>query len=268
MRRDREEAVFETEALLVASAQRQADNPLARARQRREREHEHHMAKIKREMEQQREVLDQILHPAGIEERMKEFRARERSLRMEREERIRARYEKTKISRAAKAVAEAHPPQPPKAIARPLGALPPILDVQDHAMRDLRRAKAKEQLLDVKKVKQHALVNSATKSLVNKILECGVDRKGFVRLEATLVQQFARVAVSRRVIQRQQLRCMSPTVLSLLPRQQPCSAQQTHYYTVQADSMMDFIREVVNESIDNAKIVLTKEYVTHDVHLQ
>jgi hypothetical protein len=217
------------------------------------------MAKIRREMEQQREVLDQLLHPAGIEERMKEFRARERELRIEREERIRVRYEKSTAAKAAKS-ADAHPPQPPLK-PKPPGHLPPMLDSQDFALRDLRNAKAKESLMEVKKAKQHALVNSATKTVVRRILECGEDRKGFVRLEATLVQQFARVAVSRIFVRRQYQRSLSPTVLSLVPR------KPRELITPTAE-FVDMVRELVTESIDNAKILLTKEYVMHDVKLR
>ncbi|CUG62126.1 Hypothetical protein, putative [Bodo saltans] len=250
---------FETESQLVASSTR-VENPLQRARRRREYEHEQHMTKIRREMEQQREVLDQLLHPAGIEERMKEFRARERELRIEREERIRVRYEKSNAAKAAR-TADTHLPQPPSK-PKPPGHLPPMLDSQDFALRDLRNAQAKETLIEVKKAKQHALVNSATKTVVRRILESGEDRKGFVRLEATLIQQFARMAVSRRFVRRQHQRSMSPMVLSLVPRRPQDTASGP-----QNSEVLDMVREVVTEAIDNAKILLTKEYVMNDTRL-
>lgn len=226
-----------------------------RHRLRREHTHEQYISRIRREIELQKETLDRILHPEGIEQRMKEFREKEKVLRAQREERIRERYDKTRRQheeKLAKLSEAAVVPRPPRV--RPLGYLPPVCDVQDAALRKLERAKSNELAVEQRKQVSHKHVVSATKRVVISILEAGVDKKGFVRTEATIVQQFARALLARRIIERLRVKSQSPVVLSLQQRRGPTN-----------ELLMELVRDVVQEAIDNAKIELTREYVAQYV---
>ena len=219
------------------------------------------MRKIREEMEVQRMNLERILNPEDFESRMKEMRERERVLRRERAERIRARYEKSRDSKVQRLQAqkpEAPPPERPLP-ARKVVHLSPVRHTrQQDALWGLEIAIAAEANLEKKKVAQHQQVLLAKQRVIATILAEGVDRKGFVFAEATVVQQFARQWMSQWwVCQRRRLaRVDSPTavVLSLESQTSPVT-QRRH----------ELSEEFVRDAVEDAKVRLTKEYVMNDI---
>lgn len=246
-----------------------------RSRARRDFAHEVFLRKVKHEVEMQREVLDRLLNPADLENRMREYREKERILRAQREARIKERYEKSKHQQdeRRRQFDEAHPPPKPPTKVHALGYLPPMTTTEHSASRE-KKPRHSSPNPTRNTTSGDERVQGATRRLVAAILAAGVDKKGFLRREASIVQLFARSLISRRLVESRRLarscgvqgHADSPVVvLSLvsLKRPSPSPAPSTAHNTStsQREELMDYVRDLVTECIDSAKIHLTKEYV-------